>query len=82
MSLRINSQDGTHYAVLDDTPEGVRVDIYLYRDGVLAKRIDEWLLDCVWHVAVDGVERIMWNIDAGVTAEERHAEALRNLKRK
>lgn len=54
MPLRIESADGSHYAKLTQTVDGVRVEIWrATTDRWRGKRLDAWTVDCAWHVACD-----------------------------
>lgn len=63
--MRIDSPDHSHYAILtDDHTGGVRVNIWreTSSSGRLRKKIDNWVIDCCWHIACDRVFDIMQNV--------------------
>lgn len=63
MSLRIESPDGSHYAELTDTAEGVRITVWRApRRQMAGRRIDVLIMDCPYHVALDGVHDIMMTV--------------------
>ena len=50
----------THYAIVDDTPQGICVTVW--RAGSAqraAKRIEQWILDCPFHIACDSVHALL-----------------------
>lgn len=61
--ITIPSRTGGHYATLDDTdPDGVVVTIWRRlrnADAPIAKRLDVWLIDCPFHLALDAVHDIV-----------------------
>ena len=60
MPLRIDAPDGRHYAVLDDTEEGVAVAVWRTPTARFpGKLIGRRLIDCPWHVALDRVHAIL-----------------------
>ncbi len=61
MAMRINSPSREHVAILsDDHPDGVRVSIW--RQSPCYQRVDSWVIDCPWHVALDRVHAILARI--------------------
>lgn len=61
--ITIISATGRHYATLVECETGVHVTVWQSArnaDQPIAKRLDEWLLDCPFHLACDAVHDILY----------------------